>query len=115
MIDTDSAFLIADTRLAGRTLISLATERNRPYKQLHRARKRAERRVASWLRERLAEAGAKRTSVVETAAVDAAAGSTGNQQSARPVGISRDSAASDRCQGNTAVSPYPVPEVKRCA
>ncbi|MBF6183368.1 hypothetical protein [Nocardia otitidiscaviarum] len=115
VIDAASASLIADTRLAGRSLISLAAELDLPYKRLHRVRKRAETRVAVWLRERLAEAAAERTSVVEAAAVDAAAGSPGEQRSARPVAISRARAASDRCQGNTAISPYPVTEVKRCA
>lgn len=115
VIDAASALLIAETRLAGRTLISLAGERGRSYKQLHKVRKRAETRVAAWLRERLAEAATDRTSVVEGAAVDAAANGRGEQPSVRPTAISRARAASNRCAGITAVSPHPAPEVKRCA
>ncbi|MFI9509057.1 hypothetical protein [Nocardia sp. NPDC052566] len=109
VIDASSAMLIADTRLADRTLISLATERGQSYKQLNKRRKRAEVRLRAWLRERLAEANC--TSVVEAAAIDAAQ----HHQYARPVAIFRTRPASAQCEENTAASPYPAPEVKRCA
>lgn len=117
VIDAEAAALIADTRLSGRPLISFATEHGKPYRRLNERRKRAEKQLGTWLRQRIGEVESGRTSIVEAAAIDATAFvRPAETPILRAPRIFGPSDASTGCARPSQVCAHPTPsEVKRCA
>ncbi|WP_169812669.1 hypothetical protein [Nocardia acidivorans] len=115
VIGASDAALIADTRLSGRSLISVAAAHANSYKWLNVRRKRAEKQLETWLRQRIGEA--ESTSIVEAAAIDSTAFLPRVEKPlSRATGIFRSSGASTGCARPSRVCAYPThPEVKRCA
>ncbi|MBF6175203.1 hypothetical protein [Nocardia blacklockiae] len=91
VISTTDAILIADTRLNHRRLTHVAAETATGYEALAKRRRRAEQRLAVWLRQRLADT--QTSSDVETAALDHLtphpAPATQRRDSARPMSTHR--------------------------
>ncbi|MEU7140423.1 hypothetical protein ABZ942_13305 [Nocardia sp. NPDC046473] len=118
VISAGAAELIAVTRLEARSLTAVAVEWGEPYKRLEKRRSRAERQLADWLKQRLADADPRNE--VEAQALDAAARTTrghGTGVSARPVSQSGLVPATTSHTRTTPVPAYPAPvEVtRRCA
>lgn len=121
VLDQATAEVIAETRLAGRTLVAVAAERGESYKALHKRRTSAERRLQHWLHARLADTDPDRTSVVESAALDEIARTRAGDRPGVPpvlrvVANSEGVRTGTRCAGKSGVSAQPThPEVDRCA
>ncbi|WP_306356761.1 MULTISPECIES: hypothetical protein [unclassified Nocardia] len=113
VITAQTAELIAATRIEGRSLWEVAAEIGEPYPRLHQRRRRAERRLEIWLRDRLADLAADRTGGGDTQALDAAMRAhPGPSESKQP-----RAAASSGGTGTTEVLPLsaPVEVNRRCA
>ncbi|MVU82341.1 hypothetical protein GPX89_34540 [Nocardia sp. ET3-3] len=119
VLDSDSAGLIAATRLQAQTLAAVAAEIGLPYKRLEKRRSRAEAQLAVWLRERLADQRSDHSSVVEQHAMDAVARLRSRTAQIRPASMSQMgvSLATTRRARTTRIPAFPTPaEVnRRCA
>ncbi|MGF6886300.1 hypothetical protein ABIA39_000267 [Nocardia sp. GAS34] len=90
VLSAAEAGLITDTRLEHHKLVQLAPETGVPYQTLAKRRRRAEQRLAVWLRERMAEQ--PRLTAVERAVLDGLAPSGDRHRSAALVSRNRPGA-----------------------
>ncbi|MGV9832926.1 hypothetical protein ACWDUL_01795 [Nocardia niigatensis] len=119
VLDSDSARLIAATRLQAQTLAAVAAEIGLPYKRLEKRRSRAEARLAEWLRQRLADQRSDHSSLVEQHAMDAVArtrtsGAQVRLDSMSQMGVSLATTRRARTTQIPAL-PTPVEVNRRCA
>ncbi|MEC3915514.1 hypothetical protein [Nocardia sp. CDC160] len=119
VLDSESAGLIAATRLQAQTLAAVAAILDVPYKRLEKRRSRAEARLTEWLRQRLADQRSDHSSAVEIHAMDTATRTrTGGAQIPRDsVSQTGVSLATTRRARTTPIPALPTPaEVnRRCA